>query len=259
MALNQRSTSKTWSRSPRQPTTSSEPASTPFRTCCTAPAAAPKPRPPADHTDGMSKWAKANPGLASKVKPGQAGYKDINKSSASSMGARAATAKPQTSTAFSKPQMMSTPKVSTSGVKAPAAAPKPAAKPSGTSRIDAATSNVGKWSEEVSALGAAYDSMYQLDELMGAVGGAGAAVGSALGIGGAAGAGAAGAIKGKDGKEKVKKAVAQGTGAAVGGALGGPVGAVIGGGVGDAVSEAYAQWQEQNDKVQGKIQPTPGV
>ena len=149
---------------------------------------------------------------------------------------------------------------------------------------------------EFKALADAYDKMYQLDELFpGIAGGAGAAVGGALGLGGAAGAGTAGAIKGKDTKDKVKKAIGGGTGAAVGGALGGPIGAVIGGGIGDAVTSeqaeaAYEAWLQeqitagknynssgldlrspgqkmdnikksvkQNDKIQGLIQPPPGL
>ena len=103
---------------------------------------------------------------------------------------------------------------------------------------------------EFKALSDAYDKMYQLDEMIpGLAGGAGAAIGGALGLGGAAGAGTAGAIKGKDTKDKVKKAIGSGTGAAVGGALGGPIGAVIGGGIGDAVSEeaeaAYDAWMQE--------------
>ena len=109
-----------------------------------------------------------------------------------------------------------------------------------TSRLDSATSGIKPMADqyEFKALADAYDKMYQLDELFpGIAGGAGAAIGGALGLGGAAGAGTAGAIKGKDTKDKVKKAIGSGTGAAVGGALGGPIGAVIGGGIGDAVTE----------------------
>jgi hypothetical protein len=93
--------------------------------------------------DNYRTWAKANPKLASKVKPGQAGYNAIN---TPKTGASAATAKTDTKKAFSSPQAMNTPKISTSGLKTPkvsspkVSTPKPAAsKPSGTSRIDAAT------------------------------------------------------------------------------------------------------------------------
>ena len=115
---------------PTKPTTS-----TPTTTTASAPTpTAPKPKPSGT---AMQQWAKANPKLASKVKPGQAGYNEINMKPTATA---AATAKPATKTAFSSPSMMKTPKINTSAVKAP--------KPSGgTSRIDAATSNVGKWSE----------------------------------------------------------------------------------------------------------------
>jgi hypothetical protein len=82
----------------------------------------------------MQTWAKANPTLAAKVKPGQTGYKSIqsvvkppkvNKGSVKS-----------TSSTVKAPKPPSTPKVSS---------PKP------MSRIDAATTNVGKWNEQAEA------------------------------------------------------------------------------------------------------------
>ena len=109
-------------------------------------------------------WAKSNPKLAKNVKPHQSGYasiqKEINKGNATKpdntaasavkdMGQSAATAKPQTQKAFNSPQISSTPKVNTPKMSVKAKAPTaPRPQPTAaTNRLDAATSNVGKWSE----------------------------------------------------------------------------------------------------------------